>query len=52
MLCRLLHDISYSSIELLKFTKLKTPLLRLVITAEHFAVSALKFWILEFDDVT
>jgi len=27
------------SIELLKFTKLNTPLLRLVITAEHFAVS-------------
>jgi len=32
-------SLDYGSIELLKFTKLDTPLLRLVITAEHFAVS-------------
>jgi len=32
-------SLDYGSIELLKFTKLNTPLLRLVITAEHFAVS-------------
>jgi len=31
-------SLHYGSIELLKFTKLNTPLLRLVITAEHFAV--------------
>jgi len=31
--------LDYGSIELLKFTKLNTPLLRLVITAEDFAVS-------------
>jgi len=32
-------SLDYGSIELLKFTKLNTLLLRLVITAEHFAVS-------------
>jgi len=32
-------SLDYGSIELLKFTKLNTQLLRLVITAEHFAVS-------------
>jgi len=32
-------SLDYGSIELLKFAKINTPLLRLVITAEHFAVS-------------
>jgi len=35
-------SLDYGSIELLKFTKLNNPLLRLVITAEHFAVSERK----------